>query len=520
MRARTNKKYIAIVLMAMLTAGVQPAPAQGFFNKLKNKAKEVLDNVTHVENNASANGKNKPTAGESNKNSGGQGKVPEHDTPVGVENLHMGTSHVKVSNNQYTPKVTSSTKYLTVNGSINDYHNFFDGVAYINSYEDGIYYIDMQGNKLFDSRIDKSVQNLVPRFNNGVVMEYVAREHRAYIRDKKGNTIKDIPVYSACNFEEGIAAVSFKKNATSLKDNDTWTIKYIDVKGNYVFPKLWFTSTEFYSANLEQNNFVRKTSEGMKAYAVYDDKKSCFLWGFHDGKGNVVIAPKYLEVSDFHDGMAAVCCAPIDKGKGAQKRWGYIDKTGREVIPAKYSIKPSDFDSGLARVITRDENAYIIDKAGNQVFGPVGPASRQSDADETYDYISPFYNGMAIMEYSVNTLAGYKKRFVCTVDTNFKKLAWTLLEDNPSMDKTYDPVKRNSSLEYVYYSREDNTCYIRHSLDYWKIIDMKTLDEKPASMIFRYPIVNGLSVYSDAGGNRGYVDINGNFVIKVKQNEF
>lgn len=51
-------------------------------------------------------------------------------------------------------------------------------------------------------------------------------------------------------------------------------------------------------------------------------------WGYSDAKKKLVIQPKYQMAEPFNDGVARVC-----SGSGS----GFIDKTGKEVVPLKYN---------------------------------------------------------------------------------------------------------------------------------------------------------------------------------------
>ncbi|HPF56020.1 MAG TPA: WG repeat-containing protein, partial [Clostridiales bacterium] len=80
------------------------------------------------------------------------------------------------------------------------------------------------------------------------------------------------------------------------------------------------------------------------------------------------IEPIYDEVRNFSDGLAAVCI---------NDKWGYIDKTGKVVVPIKYGFVGSsyslydgdqdgDFSCGLAMVRMNGKYGYI-DKTGKEV---------------------------------------------------------------------------------------------------------------------------------------------------------
>src|SRR5262245_42548212 len=61
-------------------------------------------------------------------------------------------------------------------------------------------------------------------------------------------------------------------------------------------------------------------------------------YGFVDRYGNIVIQPRFLMASDFHDGLASV---KIDG------RYGYINETGEVVVAPQYN-DAEDFSEGFA----------------------------------------------------------------------------------------------------------------------------------------------------------------------------
>ena len=95
-------------------------------------------------------------------------------------------------------------------------------------------------------------------------------------------------------------------------------------------------------------------------------------WGFVDKTGNEVIPCKYDWADDFSEGFARV---------QLNNKYGYIDKTGRVVIPFKYDWV-GDFVDGLARVCFNEKYGYI-DKTGREVI----PCK--------YDWIGLFVEGLA-----------------------------------------------------------------------------------------------------------------------------
>jgi len=136
--------------------------------------------------------------------------------------------------------------------------------------------------------------------------------------------------------------------------------------------------------------------EGLAAVMI-DDK-----WGFIDGTGQMVVPLQYDEVNDFHDGMAVVIVgdknqvikAAFAKGGVIDTRtwvyvweYGFIDKTGKEVISPQYA-GAADFSDGLARIRVHDGETKkwgFIDKTGKEVVSP------------KYDWVEEFNDGLAMV---------------------------------------------------------------------------------------------------------------------------
>ncbi|WP_170880351.1 WG repeat-containing protein [Paenibacillus odorifer] len=98
-------------------------------------------------------------------------------------------------------------------------------------------------------------------------------------------------------------------------------------------------------------------------------------WGFIDKTGKEVIAPQYDYARSFNEGLADV---------RKDGKYGFIDKTGKEVIVPKYDNVHS-FSEGLATVIKGGKYGFI-DKTGREVI-----ASQYYEADN-------FSEGLARIE--------------------------------------------------------------------------------------------------------------------------
>ena len=99
-----------------------------------------------------------------------------------------------------------------------------------------------------------------------------------------------------------------------------------------------------------------------------------YKWGFIDKSGRLVIPCKYDNSASFSKGLA---CVKLNH------KWGFIDKSGTEVIPCKYDCLIF-FSEGRACVKLNGKYGFI-DKSGTEVI----PCK--------YDDAYPFSEGLAMV---------------------------------------------------------------------------------------------------------------------------
>ena len=107
-------------------------------------------------------------------------------------------------------------------------------------------------------------------------------------------------------------------------------------------------------------------------------------WGYMDKTGKEIIPLKYDFAWPFHEGLASV---------ELNGKFGFIDKTGKEVIPFKY-VYAESFSEGLAvvRVGSYIGGKYgFIDKIGNVVISL------------KYDFVGSFFKGKAMVKLNGET---------------------------------------------------------------------------------------------------------------------
>ena len=146
---------------------------------------------------------------------------------------------------------------------------------------------------------------------------------------------------------------------------------FIDESGNvkFMLPEEVYTTFEF--------------SEGL-AVAGKRVPNTNGRWGFIDENGQYVIEAKFVMVKPFSEGLAAVV---FKENQDDYRAVGYIDQSGRVVIPPQFSLEGgvSDrgFSEGLAAVKVYKDNVAkwgYIDKSGKFVieakFAAAGPFSQ------------------------------------------------------------------------------------------------------------------------------------------------
>ncbi|MCH5328876.1 MAG: WG repeat-containing protein [Coprobacter sp.] len=131
---------------------------------------------------------------------------------------------------------------------------------------------------------------------------------------------------------------------------------------------------------LEQETAERKAQEEcIRRLNIPDEDIECFedagKYGFQvKSTGEVLVFPKYDDAMGFHEGLASV---------KLNDKYGFIDKTGLEVIPFEYD-DAMGFSEGLTAVELNGEWGYI-DKAGREVIS------------FEYDFAAPFSEGLAMI---------------------------------------------------------------------------------------------------------------------------
>jgi hypothetical protein len=314
-------------------------------------------------------------------------------------------------------------KYQTVN-------EFSEGLAHV-----GYDFIDKTG-KVVISLTDKDgsfIYHGARAFHNGraaVTTSIVHKGEWGFI-DSTGTEVIPCKYAKVTDFADGRALVEKAERSRDQYGNSSaYTNKtIIDRDGNAVVkvnmynlgefsPEGWALHKSFtLTARIDQVYFVNADgkvlysddneysdansfSEGLASVQVFNKEAVGRLgigesrWGFIDKTGKMVIPPVYYDAGEFHEGLAAVQEVEIYKEWNEYPgfyetdtrggKWGFIDKSGKTVIPFRYETTTIDsrpavnvfeyfhtdysyFMDGIA-LVKRDEKYGFIDKSGNEVI--------------------------------------------------------------------------------------------------------------------------------------------------------
>ena len=216
--------------------------------------------------------------------------------------------------------------------------------------------------------------------------------------DKTGKAINSpYDLSGVSNFSEGLAAVAQFNSGLGKKQ---WG--FIDKTGKYVIASQYDEAESFTNGKAKvkkgtQEFFIDKTGNMITDNTTGNANSEGWfvggqsLFGYKDGNGKVVIQPKYIDVRPFKEGLAAVAV----KSSYGTPRWFFVDNAGKEIAQSNSKdIKGnlgygevSDFSEGLAAVQGYGGKWGFIDKTGKEVI------------KLKYENVQSFKDGIAWVEY-------------------------------------------------------------------------------------------------------------------------
>jgi hypothetical protein len=302
-------------------------------------------------------------------------------------------------------------------------HPFKEDLASVKAENDLWGFIDKNGKLIIDPTFFDAAN-----FSEGLV---AVKINNAYIgknwgySNKKGEIVIQPLYYSAGEFKNGIARVTFEYTNRSGFANHLHG--YIDKHGSIV------TRDDDRTTSLEKENhyysdglFPVKTSDG---------------WSFKNNKGELITKESFYEVRSFSEGMAAVAInidspdtlkkfskfivgIPGDilngiSGTNTVVLWGYIDTTGKLVIPYSY-LQANPFMNGFAVV-----NNLKVDPVGMNGYFYINKKG-ENQFNTTYEFAKSFSSDLA----SVTTMRDDKGNTKSYYINSSGKIALDLIKGN------------------------------------------------------------------------------------------
>jgi hypothetical protein len=220
--------------------------------------------------------------------------------------------------------------------------------------------------------------------------------------DKTGRLAIPLNFTRAYDFSEGLAAVQMGQHLAERSG-------FIDTTGKVVFEFPFDVSWGFQEgfALVRTNGgmfYLDRAGKKLTTPAIDDYEARSFSeglaavqikgqWGYIDKTGRLAIEPRFEDAGDFYGGLAAVkltveesryvTCPMDEQGstRTSTKLYGYIDKTGRLVVPPQFEYA-GPFSEGLANV-SNCFKPFFIDRTGKVALRV------------PFDDASPFHEGLA-----------------------------------------------------------------------------------------------------------------------------
>ena len=147
-----------------------------------------------------------------------------------------------------------------------------------------------------------------------------------------------------------------------------------------------------------------------------DGRVQKVVWGYKDGKGNVVIPAEYSSVMPFREGRAYVY-------DGAAGGWKLIDTEGKQVGDTIYSGTPTPFYQGVSIVSTESEGSsvdhFLINKSGERITKQ-SYCSIYLDENDNYRVTSDDYKKTGVIDKNGKTLIEVKEQNIYCSSNYYK----------------------------------------------------------------------------------------------------
>lgn len=255
---------------------------------------------------------------------------------------------------------------------------FHDGILTMQDWETGLYgFVNEQGDLLPGGfKWHAMSSSSAPTFSHGATIVKTRKRNASTVR---GWDDSYFILYKDGSTKE-IKSFGIIENATSFNADGVATLEiraqrgtktaYMNTQGAALYRNLW---EELRTSPFELGAF----NNGLAR--IYSQQTG--RWGYINKQGQFVIPAKFSEAEDFSEGLAVVKTT-VDN----RQRYIYINIKGQQTISMSFGEKPSNFSLGYSVARKTDRTYVFIDKQGNVV-------------SKGYKAMTPFYPcGRALVE--------------------------------------------------------------------------------------------------------------------------
>lgn len=286
--------------------------------------------------------------------------------------------------------------------------------------------------------------------------------------DTKGKTV--VPLIYDDFFDS-------RKGPTAFKKNRKWG--YIGNDGKAVTPFIYELAYSF--------------NEG------YASVKKDGKWGLISADGKLAVECIYAEITNcLPDELIAV-----NKGTEKKPSWGFIDRSGKTVIPFIYD-HAIPFTDGLAAV-RKDGKAGYIDKSGKTVIPFI------------YDSAAPFSEGLAYVSINADLKKEMTHRHIIIDKTG--KIVFELDLSETVFSGTVIPTSKGLltvNHQYISVGSFENDRINISLNDRYALVDREGKFIIPYGKYSRISSVEGKVAPACRDSFEGLIDINGNEIIPIE----
>ena len=274
-------------------------------------------------------------------------------------------------------------------------------------FSDGFANVTLNNKKIFINQEGQEFESIGDMSDD---LRTVMTNKKYGFADITGQVVIPVQYNAAGKFSDGLAPVLMTTNNPPLASITSYG--FIDKTGTVVIP-FQYDAANYFSEGLaavaqkgKGFGFIDKTGQVViplkydEVFPFSDGLAKVWLkkWGYIDKTGNVVVPLKYDAIRDFSEGLALVML---------NRKCGYVDMNGKEVIPLKFG-GGRDFSEGLAMVTLSGMKENVpaqysrlisegIILPGIDTFGYIDKTGKEI-IHMKYDDAKPFSGGFAAVK--------------------------------------------------------------------------------------------------------------------------